>query len=81
MIFSQDAYALETKLHERFANKRVNKVNNRKEYFKISIKEIEEELKKYQDVTVDFHENPDAEEYRETLAIENNQEAQANTVV
>ncbi len=81
LIFSQDAYALETKLHERFANKRVNKVNNRKEYFKISIKEIEEELKKYQDVTVDFHENPDAEEYRETLAIENNQEAQANTVV
>ncbi|MGF2385180.1 DUF4041 domain-containing protein [Lentilactobacillus otakiensis] len=78
LIFSQDAYALESELHERFADNRVNKVNNRKEYFKIGIEEIEEELKKYQDVTVDFHENPDAEEYRESLSLEQNQENQAN---
>lgn len=69
LIFSENAYALESKLHNQFANNRVNKVNNRKEYFKIPIEEIEKELKQYQDVTVDFHENPDAEEYRETLSL------------
>lgn len=44
-------------------------VNNRKEYFHISINEIEDELKKYSNLTVDFKEAPEAEEYRESLAI------------
>ncbi|GAA3614293.1 DUF4041 domain-containing protein [Secundilactobacillus similis DSM 23365 = JCM 2765] len=72
LIFSEDAYSLETKLHKRFDKNRINKVNNRKEYFKISIDEIEKELKKYKNVTVDFHENAEAPEYRQTLALENN---------
>lgn len=70
LIFSEDAYALEAKLHKRFDKNRINKVNNRKEYFKIPIQTIEKELIKYKDVTVDFHEVPDAPEYRETIAIE-----------
>lgn len=71
LIFSEDAYKLETELHNRFSNNRVNKVNNRKEYFSISIEDVENELKKYSDVTVDFNEHPEADEYRETLALEN----------
>lgn len=78
LIFSEDAYALETELHNRFDKNRINKVNNRKEYFRIPIDEIETELKKYQDVTVDFHENPEAPEYRQTLAIEQHQNSVTN---
>lgn len=70
LIFSYDAYKLEAKLHERFARNRINKVNKRKEYFKISIGEIEKELQKYKDLTIDFKEIPEATEYRETLKID-----------
>lgn len=69
LIFSENAYQLESKLHQRFSQNRVNMVNNRKEYFRISINEIEDELKKYSNLTVDFKEAPEAEEYRESLAI------------
>lgn len=70
LIFSYDAYKLESELHERFADERINKVNNRKEYFKISIDEIKNVLEEYKDLTVDFNERPEAPEYRQTLALE-----------
>lgn len=69
LIFSEDAYALEAQLHKRFDRERINKVNNRKEYFRISIAEIKKVLQSFKQVTVDFHENPEASEYRESLAI------------
>lgn len=71
LIFSTDAFALENKLHKRFAANKVNKVNNRKEFFNINIKDIENEIKEYDNVTVDFNEIPEADEYNETLKIEN----------
>lgn len=40
-IFSEDAPALETELHKRLNNRRVNKVNLRKEFFRVSIDELE----------------------------------------
>lgn len=78
LIFSTDAFALENKLHKRFAANKVNKVNNRKEFFNISIKDIENEIKKYDNVTVDFNETPEADEYNETLKIENEESEQNN---
>mgnify|MGYP004469078853 CR=1 FL=1 len=69
LIFSYDAYKLETELHEKFADKRINKVNNRKEYFNLTITEVEQALKEYKDLTIDFHEEPEAGEYRESLKI------------
>lgn len=68
LIFSYDAYALESELHQRFDKQRVNKVNNRKEYFRVPITEIKKVLEEYKDLTVDFNETPDAPEYRESLA-------------
>jgi len=41
-IFSDDASALETELHRRLNDKRVNKVNLRKEFFNVSADELEE---------------------------------------
>ena len=40
-IFSDDAVGLESKLHNILDNKRVNKVNRRKEFFYASIDELE----------------------------------------
>lgn len=69
MIFSYEAYDLEAKLHQHFSSQRVNLVNNRKEFFKISLEDIKSVLDKYKDLTIDFTEIPEAEEYRNTLKI------------
>lgn len=66
-IFSDDAFALENKLHKAFDNKRVNKVNSRKEFFNVTLDEIEEEVKKNYDKTIEFVKLPIAEEYRLSL--------------
>ena len=71
LIFSYQAYNLEKELHNLFDNKRVNLVNNRKEFFNISIEEVETALSKYKDLTFEFNKIPDAEEYRETLKLRN----------
>jgi DNA repair exonuclease SbcCD ATPase subunit len=71
LIFSYEAYQLESELHEYFSSHRINKVNNRKEFFRIPIDVIEEKLKDYKDLTIDFTKTPDAEEYRESLNVNN----------
>ena len=69
MIFSDDAPALETSLHQTFDKKRVNLVNAHKEFFKVSIDEIEEVVKSNYNNTVTFTKIPVAKEYNETLEI------------
>ncbi|MBW1606056.1 DUF4041 domain-containing protein [Lactobacillus sp. Sy-1] len=76
-IYSSDAFELENKLHQRFNDQRVNLINNHKEFFKITLAEIEQELKQYDNVTVDFNEYPEADEYRETVKIEKSKQEQA----
>ena len=71
LIFSYQAFELEKELHNYFNNKRVNMVNNRKEFFNITIEEIERALEKHKDLTFEFNKIPDAEEYRETLKLRN----------
>ena len=69
LIFSDDAPALESLLHQHFRNMEVNKVNHRKEFFKVKLSEIENLVKEKYDKAVTFVEVPKAEEYRETLNI------------
>ncbi|MDT2842991.1 DUF4041 domain-containing protein [Vagococcus lutrae] len=69
LIFSYDAYKLETELHQYFDSYRINKVNNRKEFFKVPISKIEQKLSEYGELTIDFKANVDAEEYRESLLL------------
>lgn len=69
MIFSEDAPSLETALHRKFEGKSVNRVNLRKEFFKVSLDEIEDEINKNYDKTVEFTRVPVATEYRQTLNI------------
>lgn len=67
MVFSENAPALEAKLHERFAAGRLNKVNGRKEFFRADIKEIEAVIRADYDSVVEVvHEAP-AEQYRESI--------------
>lgn len=71
LIFSYNAYELETELHNLFKDYRINLVNNRKEFFKVSLDKVEDYLKSHKDITVDFTKDVDAKEYFETLKIRN----------
>ena len=71
MILNEDAPALEQQLHKHFILKQVNKVNHRKEFFRVSLEEIHKEIEKL-GVTTGVHwtMTAEAKEYRESLAIE-----------
>jgi hypothetical protein len=66
-IFSEDAVGLEARLHERLAGCRVNKINARKEFFKISLDDIEK-LVQETDPTASFNRTMAAEEYKASLS-------------
>ena len=67
LIFSEDAPSLEAKLHRVFEAKRVNQVNLRKEFFKVSLEEIEEEVRK-SNATIEFTKTAEARDFRESKA-------------
>ncbi len=69
MIFSDDAPKLESALHRAFENKKINMINSRREFFKVSLDEIEEVVKNNYDKTVEFERTPQAEQYRESIKI------------
>ena len=69
MIFSDDAPGLEAELHKAFENRKLNMVNQRREFFNVSLDEIEEVVRKNYDKTVDFIRIAPAEQYRESLAM------------
>lgn len=67
MIFSNDAPKLEAALHNAFADKKLNLVNGRKEFFNVTLDEIKKIVQENHDKTVDFINLPEAEQYRESL--------------
>ena len=73
LIFSEEAFALETELHNQLANYKVNKVNGRKEYFRVPFDEIRSILGTHKELTVELNEDAEAFEYRQTKAIESKQ--------
>ncbi len=68
-IFSEDAVALETALHHAFETRRVNMVNARKEFFRVTLEEIEACVKANFSETVEFTRLAAAVEYRQTMAM------------
>lgn len=70
MIWSENAPDLETKMHREFENRRVNRINSRKEFFRVGLDEIESIAKKYK-ADVEFTKLAEAKEYRQSLAIQN----------
>lgn len=64
LIFTEDAPGLEAALHREFDDRKLNMVNTRREFFRVTLDEIEEVVKRNYDKTVEFIEVPDAEQYR-----------------
>lgn len=69
MIFSEDAPKLENSLHKAFEDRKLNMVNQRREFFNVTLEEIEEVIKANFDKTVEFNKIPEAEQYRESLKV------------
>lgn len=69
ILQSEDAPALETTLHRRFVDKQVNKLNKRKEFFRVNLKELREAVQEL-DIDCEWTLEYQASQYRETVALE-----------
>ena len=69
LVFSDDAPALEAKIHGHFEAHRVNKVNRRKEFFKAELAEIEKVVRANYDKMFELTYESTAEQYRESLRV------------
>jgi hypothetical protein len=76
LIRSDDAPALEHALHQRFVRNQVNKVNARKEFFRLTLHEIHTEVDRL-GIQTAWRMVAEAREYRETLAVERALETRA----
>ncbi|PYE93023.1 T5orf172 domain-containing protein [Rhizobium sp. PP-F2F-G38] len=70
IIYSDDAPALERALHNEFQKTRINAQNFRKEFFRVSIDEVENAVSRLAP-GAPFFKDVEAQEYRETLARRN----------
>ena len=69
MIFTDDAPGLEAALHNAFADRKLNFVNQRREFFHVTLDEIKEVVRQNYDKTVEFVDVAPAEQYRESLRL------------
>lgn len=67
MIYSEEAPALEAALHREFAERRVNQVNSRKEFFRVGLGEVKEAVVRLAP-DASFFTDREAQEWHETLA-------------
>jgi hypothetical protein len=80
MIFSEDAPALEARLHRKLSAQRINLVNSRKEFFRINLDELKQVLFEI-DPNIDFIEDIEAKEYLQTLEIINSKSIKNDRMV
>lgn len=65
LIFSEDAVGLERKLHEEFEDRRVNRVNLRREFFYVRPSEVRKALERFAGQhLLEFREDSEAPEWR-----------------
>ena len=69
LFFSADAVAIETMLHCHFDDRRVNRVNRRKEFFRVRPDEVLAVLGKHDAELVDWVDEAEADEYRIGLTL------------
>ena len=62
-ILTEDAPGLEHKLHQRFKDRRVNAINIRKEFFRVSLHEIQSAIEEILEKDVDFIMTAKADDY------------------
>ncbi len=69
ILFTDDAPALENKLHRAFHHRRVNRVNGKKEFFRVHMTEIVDFVREHHSAEIEFVHEAEAEEYRKTMAL------------
>lgn len=72
-IFSQDAVKLESSLHTALKDARLNKVNLRKEFFKVSLDDIEKLVNEIEP-SAPFNRTMVAEQYHQSLSMQDEQQ-------
>lgn len=75
LFFADDAVGIENMLHKHFTDRRLNTVNLRREYFRTTPAEVLNVLKEHNVAVLEYKLEPDAPEYRASIA------AQRSTVV
>lgn len=73
MIFSDNAPALESALHRAFEKRKLNWVNQRREFFNVTLDEIKKVVAANYDKTAEFIETAAAEQYRITIKMKQKQ--------
>lgn len=68
VIYSNDAPGLESVLHRAFQNRRINRVNERKEFFNVTIDEIAQVVRQHH-AEIELTRVAEAKEYRQSLAM------------
>lgn len=69
LFFAEDAVGIETEMHRRFADRRVNLVNTRREFFHVTPHEAKTVLVELAGELLEFDESAAAEEFRQSEAI------------
>ncbi|MFZ1687179.1 MAG: DUF4041 domain-containing protein [Flavobacteriales bacterium] len=69
IIFSENAPQLEAELHRKFSDRRVNRINHRKEFFRVSLDEIADVVRQHTNAEIQFTALAEAREFRETMAL------------
>ena len=77
LFFSKDAVGIESAMHERLASRRVNLVNQRREFFRATPLEAKTHLAQLAGELLQFQDVPEALEYRESLTRAQGLEASA----
>ncbi|WJM14651.1 DUF4041 domain-containing protein [Microbacterium arborescens] len=68
LFFADDAVAIETMLHQQFAAQRINKVNLRREYFRVTPEDVLKALNEHHVEVLEYTLDPVAAEYRSSIA-------------
>ncbi len=69
MIFTDDAPGLEAALHNAFADRKLNFINQRREFFNVTLDEIKMVVQENYDKTVEFVDVAPAEQFRESVRL------------
>lgn len=78
MIYTEDAPGLESTLHQKFHERRLNLDNYRKEFFRVPLNEIREEVERMGIVTT-WVETPKAEQWRSSERIRQGENTETHT--
>lgn len=69
IIYSEDAPQLENQLHQQFSDRRINRINTKKEFFRVTLDEIEAFVNQHTGAQIQFTKMAEARDYRETLSL------------